>query len=48
MLIHCEEIMAEGCDKFGVTLTECNGDADHVHLLIHHPPASQRCRGVSL
>ena len=26
------------CHKFEATLTECNGEADHVHLLIHYPP----------
>jgi putative transposase len=33
--------MAEVCDKFGATLTEFNGEADHVHLLIHYPPTVQ-------
>lgn len=41
MLTRCETIMAEVCDKFGATLTEFNGEADHVHLLIHYPPTVQ-------
>ena len=35
------QIMAEVCDKFGATLTEFNGETDHVHLLIHYPPTVQ-------
>ncbi|MFE9340293.1 IS200/IS605 family transposase [Streptomyces sp. NPDC007063] len=38
MLTRCEEIMRKVCDDFGATLTEFNGEADHVHLLVHYPP----------
>ncbi|MFI6703749.1 IS200/IS605 family transposase [Streptomyces sp. NPDC050509] len=30
--------MREVCDKFETELREFNGEADHVHLLIHYPP----------
>lgn len=29
------------CESFGVTLTEFNGEADHVHLLVEFPPSVQ-------
>ncbi|MGD1221530.1 IS200/IS605 family transposase [Streptomyces krungchingensis] len=38
MLKWCEEIMREVCDKFEVEVKEFNGEADHVHLLVHYPP----------
>ncbi len=30
--------MREVCGKFDTELREFNGEADHVHLLIHYPP----------
>jgi putative transposase len=38
MLQRCEEIMREVCDSFETQLREFNGEADHVHLLVHYPP----------
>ncbi|MGW1554118.1 IS200/IS605 family transposase, partial [Streptomyces sp. NPDC002346] len=38
MLKRCEEIMREVCGKFEAELIEFNGEADHVHLLVHYPP----------
>lgn len=38
MLKRCEEIMREVCGKFETELREFNGEADHVHLLVHYPP----------
>ncbi|MEU9885010.1 IS200/IS605 family transposase [Sphaerisporangium sp. NPDC051011] len=38
MPARCEEIMREVCADFEVELGEFNGEHDHVHLLIHHPP----------
>ncbi|WP_432108307.1 IS200/IS605 family transposase [Streptomyces sp. AA1529] len=38
MLTRCEETMRKVCDDFGATLTGFNGEADHVHLLVHYPP----------
>ena len=29
------------CGEAGVTLEECNGEADHVHLLVNYPPSVQ-------
>jgi putative transposase len=29
------------CAEVGVTLKECNGEEDHVHLLIDYPPSVQ-------
>ncbi|MCX4537860.1 IS200/IS605 family transposase [Streptomyces sp. NBC_00841] len=38
MLKRCEEIMREVCASFETELREFNGEADHVHLLVHYPP----------
>ncbi|MEU9857341.1 IS200/IS605 family transposase [Streptomyces sp. NPDC047974] len=38
MLKRCEEIMREVCARFETELREFNGEADHVHLLVHYPP----------
>ncbi|MFF6888464.1 IS200/IS605 family transposase [Streptomyces sp. NPDC012421] len=38
MLQRCEEIMREVCGSFEAELREFNGEADHVHLLVHDPP----------
>ncbi|MEU0478774.1 IS200/IS605 family transposase [Streptosporangium sp. NPDC006013] len=38
ILRRCEDIMIEVCDSFGAKLVEFNGEEDHVHLLVHHPP----------
>lgn len=34
-------IMEKVCIDFGATLTEFNGETNHVHLLIHYPPTVQ-------
>ena len=31
-------IFEKVCTDFGAHLIEMNGEAEHVHLLIHHPP----------
>ena len=31
--------MADVCRDFGAELREFNGETDHVHLLVHYPPA---------
>jgi putative transposase len=31
-------IFSDVCKKFESTLVECNGESDHVHLLINYPP----------
>ena len=38
MLKRCEKITREVCAGFETELREFNGEADHVHLLVHHPP----------
>ncbi len=38
ILERCRQVMAETCNDFGATLTEFNGEQDHVHLLVHYPP----------
>ena len=38
ILSRCEEVMRSVCDDFGTTLTEFNGEDDHVHLLVQYPP----------
>lgn len=32
------EVFGKVCRDFGTELIECNGESDHVHLLIHYPP----------
>ncbi|WP_092977112.1 IS200/IS605 family transposase [Actinopolyspora lacussalsi] len=32
------EVFAKVCADFGATLSECNGEDDHVHLLVEYPP----------
>lgn len=41
MLTTCENTMRTVCDDFGATLTEFNGETDHVHLLVQYPPTVQ-------
>src|ERR1700726_4798703 len=31
-------IFAHVCHDFGATLVECEGENDHVHLLVNYPP----------
>ncbi len=38
MLHRCEATMIEVCDDFGAVLVEFNGEHDHVHPLVRHPP----------
>ena len=38
MLIFLQKIFAELCCDFEAELIECQGESDHVHLLIHYPP----------
>lgn len=47
MLDRCEIIMSQVCDSFGSTLTEFNGERDHVHLLIQYPPTVQLSKLVN-
>lgn len=38
MLDRFAELAAERCQGWKAELLECNGEADHVHLLIDYPP----------
>jgi putative transposase len=38
MLRCCESAMRKVCADFEAELREFNGEADHVHLLVHYPP----------
>ncbi|MFF0106246.1 IS200/IS605 family transposase [Streptomyces hirsutus] len=38
MLTRCEEVMRDVCAGFEAELREFNGEAGHVHLLVHYPP----------
>src|SRR5512132_106767 len=35
------------CEDFGCELVECNGDTEHVHLLVNFPPTVARSRLVN-
>ena len=35
------ECVAEVCKNFDAELKECNGEADHIHMLIQYPPTVQ-------
>jgi putative transposase len=47
MLTRCEEIMREVCTDFEAELKQFNGEEDHVHLLVHHPPKVQLSKLVN-
>lgn len=31
-------VLGKVCEDFGAVLAECNGEDDHVHLLVEYPP----------
>ncbi len=33
-----QEVFADVCSDFGAELVECDGENDHVHLLVNYPP----------
>ena len=37
-LEHLQEVFTSICEDFESELVEFNGEADHVHLLVHYPP----------
>ena len=41
------DVFAAVCTDFGAALTECNGEDDHVHLLIEYPPTVQLSKLVN-
>lgn len=42
-----EKIFAKVCTDFEATLVECNGENDHVHLLVNYPPKVSLSRLVN-
>jgi len=42
-----KEVVAEICKDFGAELKECNGEGDHVHMLIQYPPTGQLSKMVN-
>lgn len=38
MIGYLTEVFGKVCEDFGATLADCNGDDDHVHLLVEYPP----------
>ena len=38
MMTFMSQGCSDVCDSFEATLVECDGESDHVHLLIHYPP----------
>ena len=46
-LARIEEIRRTVCADFGCELVECNGEAEHVHLLVHFPPTVALSRPVN-
>ena len=42
-----KEVVAEICKDFGAEIKECNGEGDHVHMLIQYPPTVQLSKMVN-
>ena len=42
-----KKCVAEICKSFDAELKECNGEADHVHMLIQYPPTVQLSKLVN-
>jgi putative transposase len=38
MIGYLAEVFGKVCEDFGAVLAECNGEDDHVHLLVEYPP----------
>ena len=41
------EAARQVCAEFGAELEECNGEPDHVHLLVNYPPSVQLTRLIN-
>ena len=46
-LQYFKEVVAEICKDFDAELKECNGEGDHVHMLIQYPPTVQLSKMVN-
>lgn len=42
-----EKMFSDVCKSFDAKLVECNGEKDHVHLLVEYPPKLQLSRLVN-
>jgi putative transposase len=38
MIRYLAKVFGKVCADFGAVLAECNGEDDHVHLLVEYPP----------
>lgn len=38
MISYLAGVFAKVCEDFGAVLAQCNGQDDHVHLLVEYPP----------
>lgn len=47
LLARMGEILASVCEKWGVSILEFNGEADHVHLLMRYYPQLQLSKFVN-
>lgn len=46
-LANMSQYAAEVCLEFGAELQECDGEADHVHMLVNYPPTVQLSKLVN-
>lgn len=46
-LANMSQHAAEVCRDFGAELQECDGEADHVHMLVNYPPTVQLSKLVN-
>ena len=47
MIGYLTEVFGKVCEDFGAILAECNGEDDHVHLLIEYPPTVELSRLIN-
>jgi putative transposase len=53
LLDELRDLWTEQCKRLGAVPVECNGEADHVHLLLRYPPSlplgrlAQQLKGVA-
>lgn len=46
-LANISQYVAEVCREFGAELQECDGETDHVHMLVNYPPTVQLSKLVN-
>jgi putative transposase len=47
IMTHLEKIFSHVCQRFQSELVQCDGENDHVHLLINYPPTCPVSRLVN-